>query len=114
VDKTLAMLRIDRGAVATSSVTRRRWQQGETVRHHVIDPRSGLPAETDWLCVTVIAPHAAMAEVFAKALLIAGSREAERIAAWREEIAFVAVDGAGKLWGSKNAKGFLDDGNGKI
>ena len=52
-DQTLAVLRVGLGAVATSSIMKRRWQQGKLVRHHLIDPRSGQPAETDWLSVTV-------------------------------------------------------------
>ena len=106
--QALAILRVRPGAVATSSITKRRWQQGDRVRHHLIDPRSLQPAETDWLSVTVIAPHATTAEVFAKALLIAGSREAERIAAQRNDLAFIAVDRTGQLWGSNNAQEFLD------
>jgi thiamine biosynthesis lipoprotein len=107
-DQMLAILRVGPSAVATSSTMKRRWQQGERVQHHLIDPRSGQPAETDWLSMTVIAPHATVAEVFAKALLIAGSSEAEQIAARRGDLAFIAVDQAGQLWGSKNAKEVLD------
>ena len=107
-DQTLAILRLGSGAVATSSIMKRRWQQGKRVRHHLIDPRSGQPAETDWLSVTVTASHATTAEVFAKALLIAGSSEAEQVAARRNEIAYIAVDPVGQLWGSDKAKELLD------
>jgi thiamine biosynthesis lipoprotein len=107
---TLGILQVGPGAVATSSTMRRRWEQGGQVRHHLIDPRTGAPAESDWLSVTVIAGHAAIAEVVAKVLLIAGSREAEKFAARRRDIAFIAVDAAGRLWGSSNAKEFLDVG----
>lgn len=109
-EAVLGTLRLGPGAVATSSVTKRCWQQGDRTRHHLIDPRRSEPAETDWLSVTVVAPHAAIAEVFAKSLLIAGSREAATIASARQDIAFIAVDRAGKLWGSNNAKEFLDVG----
>ncbi len=106
-EKTLAVLRVPHGAVATSSITKRRWKQGSVERHHLIDPRTGLPAATDWLSVTVIAPHATVAEVFAKSLLIAGSRQAQAIAAHRDDIEFIAVDQDRKLWGSPNAKDFI-------
>lgn len=106
---TLALLRVPPGAVATSSVAKRKWKQGAALRHHLIDPRTGLPATTDWLSVTVIAPHATDAEVFAKALLIAGSREAEELATARAEIEFVAVDGGGNLWGSAHAEEFINE-----
>jgi FAD:protein FMN transferase len=109
-EAVLGMLHVGPGAVATSSITKRRWQQGVHARHHLIDPRTGEPAETDWLSVTVMAPHVTTAEVFAKSLLIAGSPEATEIAGPRNDIAFIAVDGAGKLWGSNKAKEFLDVG----
>ncbi|HTP08970.1 MAG TPA: FAD:protein FMN transferase [Anaerolineae bacterium] len=103
-DRDLTTLRVGPGAVATSSITKRRWQQGRRTQHHIIDPRTGLPTETDWLSVSVIAPHAALAEVYAKALLIGGSREAERLAARRPEITYLAVDQSGQLWGSARAE----------
>lgn len=108
-EQTLALLRIPPGALATSSITKRIWKQGSQERHHLIDPRTGLPAATDWMSVTVIAPHATVAEVFAKALLIAGSREAMAIAAERDDVQFIAVDQEGKLWGSAQAGEFLNE-----
>jgi len=44
------------------------------MQHHLIDPRTGRPVDTDLLSVTVIAQRAAIAEVFAKAALILGAR----------------------------------------
>jgi len=103
-DSSLATLRVGPGAVATSSVTGRRWQQGARTMHHLIDPRTQQPARTDWLSVTVVAPNTITAEVFAKALLIAGSRGAEHIAARRKDITFIAVDALGGLYRSSDRK----------
>ncbi len=72
---TIATLKIADCAVATSSITRRRWRRGNTHMHHLIDPRSGSPADTDLLSVTVVARRTAIAEVFAKAALILGARD---------------------------------------
>jgi thiamine biosynthesis lipoprotein len=66
-------LRIVRGGVATSGVDYHRWLQGGVWNHHLIDPRTGLPAMTDLLTVTIIAPNAIRAEAAAKVVLIAGS-----------------------------------------
>lgn len=107
-ERVLAVLRTGPGAVATSSVLRRRWRQGDVIQHHLIDPRRRAAAETDWLCVTVIAPHAAVAEVYAKALLIAGPSSASSLVERRDDIAYIAVDMDSQLWGSNNAKGYLD------
>lgn len=57
----------DQGA-ATSSTRRRRWTGG----HHLIDPRSGLPADTGLEEVSVVAASGFDAEVAAKAALLLG------------------------------------------
>ncbi len=67
-------LYLERGGVATSGKDYRRWMRGGLGQHHIIDPRTGLPADTDVLTATVIAPDAMLAEAFAKAVLISGSQ----------------------------------------
>jgi thiamine biosynthesis lipoprotein len=70
----LAVLRIARGGVATSGRNYRRWEQDGTVQHHLIDPRTGRPAQTDVLTATVVAASVITAEAAAKAAFILGSR----------------------------------------
>ncbi|MCL5611830.1 MAG: FAD:protein FMN transferase, partial [Chloroflexi bacterium] len=74
--QTAAALHVGPGAVVTSSIAKRSWNQGGQMRHHLIDPRIGEPVQTDWLSVTVIAPQITTAEVYAKALLIGGDGQA--------------------------------------
>jgi thiamine biosynthesis lipoprotein len=107
-DQDLAVLHLGPGAIATSSVVKRRWKQGEQWQHHLIDPRSGRPAQTDWQSVTVIAPQIVQAEVFAKALLIAGSNGAQLMPPLTPEIAFIAVDQHNTLLGTPNSRKYLD------
>ena len=61
--RDLAVLEDRACAVATSSVARRRWQRNGRQQHHLIDPRTILPAETDVLSATVIAQSVARAEI---------------------------------------------------
>jgi thiamine biosynthesis lipoprotein len=61
--------------VASSATDRRRWTQDGQTRHHIIDPRVGLPAQTDVVHATVVAPSAVEAEAAAKSVLIRGSIE---------------------------------------
>ena len=100
----LLMLLVEDGAVATSSTTKRIWTQGEQVRHHLIDPRSGEPAESCWLSVTVFAPHAVQAETFAKALLIAGPEGAQTLLDKNPQISFIAIDTDQQIWKSPTEK----------
>jgi thiamine biosynthesis lipoprotein len=104
----MGVLNVPPGGVATSAITKRAWKQGEKQRHHLIDPRSGEPAETDWLSVTVIAAHTHQCEVFAKALLIAGPREAQKIAQ-NADISFLAIDRDGNIVGTQASLEFLYD-----
>ena len=69
----IASIGIVDGAVATSTTLRRRWTVDGNERHHLIDPRTGEPADTDLTLTTVIAQNAWAAEVLAKAVLIRGS-----------------------------------------
>ena len=71
----VGLLMLERGGVATSGRGYRRWRQGDVWRHHILDARTGQPAETDVINATVVAPSAVEAEVGAKVALILGSQE---------------------------------------
>ena len=45
------------------------------MRHHLLDPRTGLPAESGLWSVTVVADRCEQAEVAAKVAFILGSRQ---------------------------------------
>jgi thiamine biosynthesis lipoprotein len=70
----LGTLKLSRCGVATSGRDYRRWKQAGVWKHHIIDPRTGEPAETDVLSATIIAPSVLEAEMAAKVVLILGSR----------------------------------------
>jgi thiamine biosynthesis lipoprotein len=101
-ERLLTSLKVDPGAVATSTVTKRTWKQAGMQRHHIIDPRTREPAVSDWISVTVFAQHAYEAEVFAKALLIAGPQEAHVIASNSGvNFSYLAVDQEKNIWGNQ-------------
>jgi thiamine biosynthesis lipoprotein len=109
--RSLAVLYVGQSAVVTSSVAKRTWYQNGRARHHLIDPRTGEPAQTDWLSVTVIGPDILAAEVYAKAMLIGGEEAAARLAVQRPELAFITVDRHGRLLGSQTSEEYLSDFN---
>jgi FAD:protein FMN transferase len=67
-------LKLTRSGVATSGKDYHRWLMDGIWQHHIIDPRTGLPADTDVMAATVIAPTVMEAEAAAKAVLILGSQ----------------------------------------
>jgi FAD:protein FMN transferase len=67
------LLALAEGAIATSTKLRRTWARGGQTFHHLIDPRTGEPAESGLASVTVIAGEAWRAEVLAKAAFVAGA-----------------------------------------
>jgi len=81
-------LRVRDAAVATSAPNRRRWRAGDRDQHHLIDPRTRHPAESDLAQVTVIAWTAEIAEVLAKAAFLLGAAGARRFI---EELPAVAA-----------------------
>ncbi len=62
----------DGAAVATSSSSRRTWTQAGRMRHHLIDPRTGLPAQSPWRSVSVVATSCLDANVATTAALVKG------------------------------------------
>ncbi|MEO8247035.1 MAG: FAD:protein FMN transferase [Chloroflexota bacterium] len=66
---------IHRGALATSSVLARRWTAGGAPRHHLLDPRTGLPSTGEVVTASVAAATCREAEVGAKVALLRGAAE---------------------------------------
>lgn len=88
------LIHVADGGVATSSTTRRRWTHAGVVRHHLIDPRTGVPSAGPWRTVTATGPTCAAANVAATAAIILG----EDAIAWLDERGIWArlVDQAGR------------------
>jgi thiamine biosynthesis lipoprotein len=71
----LGLLKAGRCGIATSGTDFRRWKLGKAWQHHIIDPRSGKPAETDVLSATLVAKNVMEAEMAAKVVVILGSQD---------------------------------------
>ena len=74
-NELLTVLQMGAGSVATSGRDYRRWRQDGKWQHHILDPRTSAPANTDVLSATVVAETMLEAEVASKVALILGSQE---------------------------------------
>ncbi len=69
----VAILALQNRGVATSSTLKRRWLADGLWAHHLIDPRTGRPSDSDAVQVTVIAPTTTEADYHAKVALLQGT-----------------------------------------
>lgn len=72
-------LELTAGALATSGRDRRRWRRGRAEAHHLIDPATGVPAETDIVRATVFADTAVEAEALATAAFLGAELDVPRV-----------------------------------
>ena len=87
--RVLHEFELTRGAVATTSITKRSWMERLKPAHHLLDPATGLPAYTGIVQATALAPSALEAEALAKAALLSGPRGA---AGWLPHGGLVVLD----------------------
>lgn len=66
------VVHLDRGGLATSSTRVRRWASGGVRRHHLLDPRTGLPAAEVWHTVTATGDTCAAANTASTAAVVLG------------------------------------------
>lgn len=95
-DADLAVLLVRDRGVATSGVDYRRWTRGGAVQHHIIDPRTSRPAETDLLSATVVAPNAILADLHAKLALLLGREHGYRYLLRQPEVEGLLIGPAGE------------------
>ncbi|MBK7584458.1 MAG: FAD:protein FMN transferase [Myxococcales bacterium] len=95
------VVHVESGAIATSSIRRRRWSDASgRALHHVLDPRTGAPVKPPMHTVTICASETVMADALATAALV----DAERVFALLPslEARAAACDEAGKWWTTRN------------
>lgn len=63
-------IRLAAGGIATSGSARRRWTRAGVPQHHLIDPRTGAPAHSDWEQVTVAGDSCLAADAAARAAFL--------------------------------------------
>jgi thiamine biosynthesis lipoprotein len=84
---------IETGGLATSSTAVRRWRTDSGEAHHLLDPRTGLPADSPWRTVSVAAPSCVDANVASTAAIVLGESAPRWLAERGLPARLVATDG---------------------
>lgn len=93
--------------VATSGKDFRRWFGADgQLRHHIIDPHTGLPSLSNLVTATVLAPTVVQAEVWAKVALVNG-RERGLALLHTQQLSAALTDEDGVLWLTPNFESYL-------
>ncbi len=87
----------DRAVVTSGSYQRYFTQNGKTYCH-IIDPKTGYPADNDLLSVTIVAEEGKLCDVLSTALFVMGREQAERF--WRENGGFdmILIEKSGEIF----------------
>lgn len=76
------ILDVENKAVITSGGYQRNFTENGKLYHHIIDPRTGYPAENGFISVTIVSEDGTLADALSTALFIMGPEKAE--AFWKE------------------------------
>ena len=106
-DEEFETLYLRAGGIATSGKDRRRWLRNGILQHHIIDPLTKQPADTDVLTVTVIAPDVLQAEAAAKAAFILGRRSGLEWIETQPKLAALLVTEHGEVLYSQKIQEYL-------
>ncbi|GAC1509150.1 MAG: FAD:protein FMN transferase [Candidatus Dormibacteraceae bacterium] len=93
IDGSAETIAVTSGGIATSSTAVRRWTRGGMVLHHIIDPQTGLPADSCWRTASVVAATCVDANIASTAAIVMGRKAVSWLEAERLPARLVARDG---------------------
>jgi thiamine biosynthesis lipoprotein len=109
----VAVVLLGHGALATSGTLKRWWLVEGQPRHHLIDPRTGQPADQAAaaservLSATALAPLCWQADILAKLLLLVAPEARASLSPWQTPCAWLLVLEGGRLVPSANLKEYV-------
>ena len=104
----LGILDIEDKCVITSGGYERFFEKDGVRYHHIIDPRTGYPADSGIISATIISKDGTLADGLSTSLFIMGKDQAEKY--WRknaDRFDYILEDEAGKLYVTEGAAAIL-------
>ena len=89
-------VRVNGGSLVTSGLYERTFELDGVTYWHILDPRTGMPVQTDIVSDTVLCPSSTAADALSTTLFVAGSCEGAAIADGHEDTAaYFILQGGG-------------------
>lgn len=89
-DGNIGVLRVSGSAVVTSGGYENYFEDEEgNVYWHILDPKTGYPADSGLLSVTIVCPQGRMGDALSTALFVMGPKKAEEY--WRQDGSFEMI-----------------------
>lgn len=89
-------------SVVTSGAYERYFEIDEVTYHHIIDPKTGYPAQSDLASVTVIGEDGAVCDALSTAAFVMGKEKALAFLSRRAELSYVLIPNDGEMIVSEN------------
>lgn len=97
----LGTIEVEEKAVITSGFYQRYFKKDGVTYHHIMDKRTGGPAQSDLASVTVISDNGEIADGLATALFVMGKEAAIAFDRENEDIQCVLIDTSNEVWASE-------------
>ena len=85
------IIQLKDNSASTSGIYERYFFDNEKRYHHLLDPRTGFPAENDFASVTVISKNAMTADICSTGLFVTGGEKAFKMAEERKDIEAIFI-----------------------
>jgi len=102
-----AILSVGECSVITSGAYQRNFTKDGKTYHHIIDPKTGYPAESDAKSVTIIGDDGTVCDALSTALFIGGSEYAHNLRQLRDDFEYVILTKDNRIVASKGIEGKL-------
>ncbi len=95
-------------SVITSGAYQRNFTENGITYHHIIDPETGKPSDSDAASVTIIGKDGAMCDALSTAIFIGGSEYAEDLRTAKTDFEYIILTKENKVNASKSLEGKLN------